>query len=137
MTVGKPHSFLIKKDWFFFPLNHLLKSLGGIPVERHKKEGTTNKLIDYIRSKKELHIAITPEGTRSYVERWKTGFYRIALEAGIPIELAMIDYKKKLVGIFEVFYPTGNIEQDLAYIRSCYSSLQAKYPKLFYDLPAL
>lgn len=133
MTVGKPSGFLMKKDWFFFPLNLILKAMGGVPVDRSQKGGTTERLVKFIRSHKALHIAITPEGTRSYTERWKTGFYRIALEAGIPIELALIDYKKKLVGIFEVFHPTGNMEADIAYIHSRYSSEQAKYPNKFKD----
>lgn len=136
MTIGKPSGFLMKKDWFFFPLGHILKAMGGIPVDRSRKEGMTERLAEYIRSKSELHIAITPEGTRSYTERWKTGFYRIAQEAGIPIELAVIDYKQKLVGIFEVFYPTGDMERDLAYIRSRYSSEQAKYPNKYQDYVA-
>ena len=78
-----------------------------------------------------MHIAITPEGTRSRSEKWKSGFYHIAVAAGLPIELAVIDYKKKELGIFEVFHPTGDLEQDLSAIRSRYDSSQAKYPEKF------
>lgn len=92
------------------------------------------KLAEYIRQQDELHIGITPEGTRSYSPTWKSGFYRIALEAGIPIELAVIDYRNKCVGIFEVFHPTGDMERDVAYIRSRFKADQAKYPKLFADV---
>lgn len=135
-TINKPHGFLMKKDWFFFPLGYLLKALGGIPIDRSRSQGTTEKVVDYISRQEEVHIAITPEGTRSYGTEWKTGFYRIALSAGIPIELAMIDYKNKLVGIFEVFYPTGDMERDIAYIRSRYRSEQAKYPHKYHDYEA-
>lgn len=132
-TIGKPHAFLMKRDWFFFPLGLILKAMGGIPVDRGRKEDTVLKLSRYIKAQKEVHIAITPEGTRSLRTEWKSGFYRIALEAGVPIELAVLDYKRKEVGIFEVFHPTGDMDRDIAYIRSRFSSEQAKYPSLFYD----
>lgn len=133
ITIGKPHGFLMKKDWFFFPLGMIIKAMGGIPVDRSRKEDMVGRLSEYIKTQKEIHIAITPEGTRSLRSEWKTGFYRIALAAGIPIELAVLDYKRKEVGIFEVFYPTGDMDKDIAYIRSHFSSEQAKYPNLFHD----
>ena len=123
----------MKKSWFFFPLGYLLKAIGGIPVNRDKKGDMVTRLADYIKSQKEAHIAITPEGTRSYREEWKSGFYRIALAAGIDIELAVIDYKRKEVGIFEVFTPTGNLDKDIAYIRSRFSKEQAKYPEKYHE----
>lgn len=132
-TLGKPHGFLMKKDWFFWPLGPIIRAMGGIPVNRSKHEDMVTKLAEYIRQQDELHIGITPEGTRSYTPTWKSGFYRIALEAGIPIELAVIDYRNKRVGIFEVFHPTGDMERDIAYIRSRFRADQAKYPKLFAD----
>lgn len=133
LTVGKPHAFLMKKDWFVFPLNFIFRYMGGIPVDRSRKEDMVTKLSEYIKSRSEIHIAITPEGTRSYGEEWKMGFYRIAVAAGIPVELAVIDYSKKEVGIFEVFHPTGNIDEDIAYIRSRFNSNQAKYPNKFHN----
>ena len=66
-------------------------------------------------------------------EEWKSGFYRIALAAGIDIELAVIDYKRKEVGIFEVFTPTGDLDKDIAYIRSRFSKEQAKYPEKYHE----
>ena len=123
----------MKKSWFFFPLGYLLKAIGGIPVNRDKKGDMVTRLADYIKSQEEAHIAITPEGTRSYREEWKSGFYRIALAAGIDIELAVIDYKRKEVGIFEVFTPTGNLDKDIAYIRRRFSKEQAKYPEKYHE----
>ncbi len=123
----------MKKAWFFFPLGIFLRSMGGIPVDRSQRGDTVGKLASYILSQPEMHIGITPEGTRSYREAWHTGFYRIAENAGIPIELAVIDYSRKEVGIFEVFHPTGDMEADIAEMRSRFSSAQARYPKLFHD----
>ncbi|MDY5857670.1 MAG: 1-acyl-sn-glycerol-3-phosphate acyltransferase [Porphyromonas sp.] len=132
-TIGKPHGFLMKKDWFFFPLGSIFRAMGGIPVDRSRKGDMVERLAEYIGTQQEVHIAITPEGTRSYRQDWKTGFYRIALAAGIPIELAVLDYEQREVGIFEVFHPTGDMEADIAYIRSRYSSRQAKYPNKYHD----
>lgn len=132
-AIGRPSGFMMKKDWFFFPLGCLLRAMGGIPIDRSRQGDTVGKVADFISARTRVHIGITPEGTRSYVERWHTGFYRIALLAGIPIELATIDYSKREVGIFEVFHPTGDLEQDLGYIRTRFASRQAKYPNKFYD----
>lgn len=135
-AVGKPHGFLMKKGWFFFPLGVIFRAMGGVPVDRSRREDMVSRLAEYIRAQEEMHIGITPEGTRSLTEHWHTGFYRIALEANLPIELAVIDYQQREVGIFEVFCPTGDLEADLAYIRKRYTSAQAKYPHLFHDYDA-
>ncbi len=71
----------------------------------------------------------TPEGTRSYAKRWKSGFYHIALEAGVPIILGYLDYKKKHAGIGPVFHPTGDYEKDLEEIQAFYRGVTAKYPE--------
>lgn len=100
-------------------------------MNRKERTQTVERLQELLRQKGQIHLAITPEGTRSKAEKWKSGFYHIAVAAGLPIELAVIDYGKKELGIFEVFYPTGNIEEDLATIRSRYDKSQAKYPDQF------
>lgn len=110
-----------------------MKSMGGIPVDRSRSGSMVEQLAERIKESPKLSIAITPEGTRSATERWKTGFYRIAYAANIPIQLAVIDYKKRELGIFETFYPTGDEEVDIRYIRSRYYSEQACYPKKFVE----
>ncbi len=132
-AIGRHAGFLMKKDWFFFPLGGIMKSMGGIPVDRSRSGSMVEQLADRIKESSKLSIAITPEGTRSATERWKTGFYRIAYAANIPIQLAVIDYKKRELGIFETFYPTGDEEADIRYIRSRYLSEQARYPKKFIE----
>lgn len=130
-AVGRKAYFLMKKDFFFFPLGLLLTAMGGIPVDRSKKNDLVEKIKKLIKSKKEVHIAITPEGTRGRVERWRTGFLRIALSAEIPIQLAKIDYKRKEVGIFALYTPSGDIELDIQRIASHYSADMARYPELY------
>ena len=128
---GRPN-FLIKKEWFVFPLNYLFKSLGGVSVNREQGLGTVRAMADAFGKNPILHLAITPEGTRAYTRKWKTGFLRIALQADVPIEITKIDYKRKEVGILEVYRPTGNLEEDLDYIRSFFSKEMAKYPRHFH-----
>ena len=130
-AVGIRSGFLMKSDWFFFPLSPILRALGGVPVNRSERSQTVERIQQLVRQRGEMHIAITPEGTRKRGEKWKSGFYHIAQAAGLPIELAVINYKDKVVGITEVFHPTGDLERDLAYIRSRYSAEQAKYPEQF------
>lgn len=128
---GFQSGFLMKSDWFFFPLGSIFRALGGIPVNRKERSQTVERIQRLLSERGQMHIAITPEGTRSRGEKWKSGFYHIAVAAGLPIELAVIDYKKRELGIFEVFHPTGDLEQDLSAIRSRYDSSQAKYPEKF------
>lgn len=137
-AIGRKAGFLMKKEWFFFPLGLILKAMGGVPINRkkskhgeNKKGSTVSELQSYFRKPGPRHIAITPEGTRSATDRWKTGFLRIADGAKVPIQLAVMDYSKKEVGIFEIFKPTGNIEKDLAYVSSKYSAEQAYNPRKF------
>lgn len=130
-SVGLRSGFLMKSDWFFFPLGSIFRSLGGVPVNRKERSQTVERIQQLLQEEGQMHIAITPEGTRSRSEKWKSGFYHIAQAAGLPIELAVINYRTKVVGIFEVFHPTGDLEQDMAYIRSRYSAEQAKYPEQF------
>lgn len=133
-AIGRRANFLMKKDWFIFPLGLVMKAMGGIPVDRSQRFSLVDRLAESINARSRVTLAITPEGTRRATDRWKTGFYRIALATGIPIQLAVIDYKKRELGIFETFWPTGNEERDLHYIRSRYSKEQARFPENFIEV---
>ena len=121
----------MKKDWFFFPFNLLFKSMGGIPVNRDRRTSLTDQVVEMFQTNDRFQVAITPEGTRKRVDEWKKGFYYIALKAHVPILLAYIDYGKKTVGIKEIFYPTGNADQDIAIIREKYNGIRACHPEHF------
>jgi 1-acyl-sn-glycerol-3-phosphate acyltransferase len=79
-----------------------------------------------------FHLAITPEGTRSLVKKWKMGFYYIAVKANVPIQLAYFDYAKKEMGITKVFYPTGDENADLKVIQDYYKDVTARNPGNFH-----
>lgn len=128
---GVGSHFMMKKEWFVFPLGHIFRAMGGIPIDRKHKMSLVDQVAETIRKAERFHLGVTPEGTRSKVAKWKTGFYYMALKAGVPIELAKIDYEQKEVGIFEIFNPTGNAEQDIAYIHSRYNKNMARVPEYF------
>jgi 1-acyl-sn-glycerol-3-phosphate acyltransferase len=130
-AIGRKAKFLIKKEWFVFPLNIIFSSMGGIPINRNKQSSTTEELADEFSRREIFHLAITPEGTRKKAEEWKKGFYYIALKAGVPIQVAYIDYKKKEVGIKTTFYPTGNADEDIFTIRSMYKGVTGCHKKNF------
>ena len=133
-SLGRKANFLIKKFWFFFPMNLIMKSLGGIPVSAKGSGGSlTAAIIQKFSHLDYINLAVTPEGTRSRTSKWRTGFLRIAHGAGVPIQLGVIDYKTKEVIIREEFVPTGDIDADMARVRSYYSQFAdaGKYPEKF------
>ena len=90
--------FLIKKDLFFFPLGIILKAIGGVPVDRKKSNNNiTEQAVKYFRENEECFMVFTPEGTRSWVPKWRKGFYHMALAAKVPIVLAAGDFKRNIV----------------------------------------
>lgn len=132
-SMGRKASFLMKEFWFFFPLKYLFRALGGIPVPKKSTKSLTSAIIEDFNNRKRLNLAVTPEGSRSAVENWRTGFLTIAYKAGVPIQLGVIDFKSKVVLIKEEYFPTGDYSEDLKEIRKYYSSFQyaAKYPEKF------
>lgn len=130
-SIGRTANFLIKKEWFVFPFNLFFKSVGGIPVERSKKNSMTETLAVQFDKHDRLQLAITPEGTRKRVEEWKKGFYFIALKAKVPILLVGLDYGKKVASFLNVFHPTGDYESDIIKIKSYYREITGKHPKKF------
>ncbi len=131
LALGREASFLIKKSWFFFPMGYLFRAMGGVPVDRSKRTSVTLQMAEEFGKRESFHLAITPEGTRGLVSKWKMGFYHIALKANVPIQLAYIDYVKKELGIKKVFYPTGDEKADLEKIQEYYKDVHAKFPEKF------
>lgn len=133
-SIGRRANFLMKEFWFFFPLKYLLKALGGIPVPRRRgNSNLTESIIERFKNEPYLNLAVTPEGTRSAVDKWRTGFLYIAYGADVPIQLGVIDYKTKQIIIREEFKPTGNADADLNKVKLYYSkySDSGRYPEKF------
>lgn len=124
-------NFLMKKEWFFWPLGKLMHKLGGIPVYRSKKTGLTDIVAEKAKEMDTFRLCITPEGTRKANKEWKKGFYYIALKANIPILLYGLDYKRKLIKCSRTFIPTGNVEKDMEEIKQYFTEFEGKYPERF------
>ena len=121
--------YLAKKELFRFPFKGMFESLGGLPVDRSKSNSMVDAMIKLINSKDEIIVLIPPEGTRSKVQKWKTGFYHVALGSGVPIVLAYLDYERKIAGIGPVIIPSGNKEEDFKVISLFYKNIAAKHPE--------
>ncbi len=130
-AIGRKTSFMMKKEWFFFPLGILFKAVGGIPVNRGKKSSLVDQMAQRFSSSSYFNLAITPEGTRKANPNWKKGFYYIALKAQVPILLIGIDYEKKTITATRELMPSGDIEKDLKEIKLYFKDFKGKKPENF------
>jgi len=130
-TMGRKCSFMIKKEWFFFPMGYIFRAIGGIPVERNKKTSLTQQMVKRFNATNYFNLAITPEGTRKATSRWKKGFYYIALKANVPIVLIGIDYSLKVIKAGKIIIPTGDYDKDLIEIKNYFKTFKGKHPENF------
>ncbi len=129
MALSLPCVFMIKDTAFRWPLGVLLRWLGGIPINRRSPVGIVDQMVQIINESARIHVVITPEGTRKDVDYWKLGFYRIAVGAGIPILFGIINYREKWVGVDELFYPSGVLEEDWKVIQAKFEEKVGVTPK--------
>ena len=128
---GIQSNFLMKKEWFFWPLGPIFRHLGGIPVFRQKKSSMTDAMAETAKAAQSFHLCITPEGTRSKTAEWKKGFYFIALKAGLPILLYGIDYQQKRIQCTKTSIPSGDLDRDMREIKLYYKDFKVKKPENF------
>jgi len=103
-------------------LGPMFRAWGGEPVERGANTGAIERLAQRIRNADEYWLALAPEGTRKYRDSWRSGFYYIALQAGVPLGLATFDYAMKEIRLVSYVTLSGDIDADLASIRSAYDA---------------
>lgn len=130
-ALGRKTSFMMKKEWFFFPLGPIFKAVGGIPVDRGRKTSLVDQMADHFSKCPKFHLAITPEGTRKANPNWKKGFYYIALKAKLPIVLIGIDYPSKTISATKAIIPTGDIEKDMKEIKLYFKDFKGRHPDQF------
>ena len=124
-----PMKFLIKDfytKWYFFGFFTWLGAIGVNSAQRSNLVATSAQLM----KERDINLIISPEGTRSYAEKWKSGFYYIAKEAGVDISLGFVDYKNKVAGITKVISPT-TLEETKAELTDFYKDIEGKYPEKF------
>lgn len=128
--VMRQHIGFVGKDSLFkFPFGGLFRWLGGYPIDRSKSHNYVESVADLYKKNNELAICIAPEGTRSKVNKLKTGFYYIAKAAGIPIMLCKFDYSTKIISVSKPFYPTDNVDGDFEYIYNYFRGVKGKNPE--------
>lgn len=114
-------AWLGKDALFRWPYGWLFRWFGGIPVDRSRHNGIVEASVAAFNENDRLWVAITPEGTRSRVERWKTGFWHIAKQADIPMLLCFIDYARREVGILGAVRPGPDCAADIAMLQQQYA----------------
>lgn len=128
LALGVDFRWLGKHTIFRFPFGQPLRWLGGIPVDRRVAESMVEAVTAQVRTRRQLFLALTPEGTRKAVERWKSGFYRIALGAGVPILPVSFDHSRRVITLWPTLAPTGDYAADLSALASRFESRMGKRP---------
>jgi 1-acyl-sn-glycerol-3-phosphate acyltransferase len=118
--------FIGKREAFFWPLGPILRAFGGIAIDRRDAHDVVGEMRARFEQREKFWLAIAPEGTRKRVTKWKSGFWRIAHEANVPILPAYFHYPEKTIGFGPLFYTTDDMEADMAKIREFYRPWQGK-----------
>lgn len=120
--------FFVKKSLFWFPLSTVLRWLGAVELDRDRAVNAVQQAVDRFDQSESYYFGLAPEGSRSLKPGWKSGFYRIARAADVPVYLGFLDYRNKRVGIGPRVDLTGDRETDLATIREFYDDIQGRWP---------
>jgi len=121
-------SWMAASELFWWPLGPFLRWLGGVPIDRSAHHGVVDEMIRQFTENQGFILSIAPEGTRSRVQKWKTGFYYIARGASVPITLLSLDYAKKVIAIGPFFNANPDADSDILQIRRHLKGVTARYP---------
>lgn len=134
-SLGVNGKIFIKKEFFRWPLGGLLRHLGCIAIDRgNRHNDMVGTAVREFGKGGGLAIAITPEGTRKPVKRWKRGFWEIAHQAGVPIVPSFLDFKNRQVYLGETVWTTEDAEADILKLRRMYKKEMAKIPENFVEV---
>ena len=125
---GVPPRVLVKKELFRGPLAWLLRATGGIPLDRRNPGGVVRELVAEAQSGAPFLLILAAEGTREKTDHWKSGFYRIAQQTGLPITLAFVDGPTKTTGVGPTFSPSGDLAADMDLVRAFYADKNGVHP---------
>lgn len=122
LSVGLRFSWMMKKEAFFFPFGLLWKAMGGVPIDRKSKNDITTQMADWFNSNETAWLGLTPEGTRSKVERLRKGYLRIAYAADVPVFIIGLNGPTKEVILDKLFDLTGEIDADNTAVKAYFDS---------------
>ncbi|RLQ22427.1 acyltransferase [Seongchinamella sediminis] len=124
-------TWMAKHSLFWPPLGWFMRALGGMPVRRHRNMRTVDAMIDAFSQRAELVLVVPAEGTRARAEYWKSGFYHIARQAGVPVVPSFLDFGRKRGGFGPPLETTGDVVADMDYLRGFYRGMEGKFPQQF------
>ena len=127
--LGIDAHFLAKDSLFRWPMGGFMRDMGGISVDRSARHDMVRLMIDEFARRDRFALTIAPEGTRSRVQTWRTGFYHIALGAGVPMVVGLMDYGRKRGGLGPAIMPTGDYRADMARIAEIYQDVTPRHPE--------
>lgn len=122
-SIGLRMTWMIKSEWLRGPMGVVLRRLGALGIDRSASHHVVDRMIEAFRTEDELVLVIPPEGTRKRTDYWKSGFYRIALGAGVPIVPGYLDYARKRAGLGPPIRLTGDVRADMDAIRAFYAKV--------------
>jgi 1-acyl-sn-glycerol-3-phosphate acyltransferase len=123
--------WLGKREMFDGPLGPLFRALGGVSVDRSRSGGLVGEMAQLLRDSPELVVVVPAEGTRDAVDYWKSGFYRIAMEAQVPIQFTYVDKRTRSSGFGPFIQPTGDVRADMDEVRAFYATKVGLKPERF------
>ena len=129
LALGLKLSYLGKHTIFRFPVNRLLRWLGGIPVDRRASQGVVGQMVEQFQQRHELILALAPEGTRTRVTEWKKGFLHMAKAAQIPVVPVAMDFSRKVIDIRPAMMITGDIDAELQRVKQAVAHAVGKNPQ--------
>lgn len=121
-------NFIGKHTLFKPPFGWLFRWLGGTPIDRNKNQDTVAQTVEIFNNREIFRLALSPEGTRKKVDKWKTGFYYIAKQAGVPVIMVALDFGQKKVKISDPVFTTENKERDMERFRAFYTGVVGRIP---------
>ncbi len=124
-------SFMMKHTVFRGPAGAFFRALGGIPIRRDRRNDLVKQMVERFRASESLVLVVPAEGKRARTEYWKSGFYHIAREAGVPIVLGYLDFARKRGGFGPALTPTGDFGADMDVIRDFYADKTGRHPERF------
>jgi 1-acyl-sn-glycerol-3-phosphate acyltransferase len=129
LLVHWPYGIMAKASAFRGPMGPVMRAFGCIPVNRSAAQNVVEQMVEVFQQRERLMLVIAPEGTRKKTKYWKSGFYRIALDAQVPVVMATLDFGRKVGRIGPAFIPSGNLAADMPQLLDFFSPVIARHPE--------
>ena len=130
LALGIRLTYIAKHSLFKGPLGWMMRATGGVPIDRSSARGTVEEIVNQFETNERLYYLIAPEGTRKRVEKWKSGFLRVAYKAEVPILMVSFDYGQKRILIGDIAVLTGDLDSDLAAVQTYYQQFSGRNERL-------